>query len=182
MRERRTQRAFSTAGKRVQAAPSYGKTVAVIAGIVFALVLVLLNLFTFTFSVVQYYGDGMEPSLQNRQVLLIRKTGGNERIEEGDIVAFYYNNKALVRRVICTGGKMISVDENGTVSIDGKPVEEPYVQSPSAGQCNISFPYTVPVGQYFVMGDNRAIAMDSRLSEIGTISGDRILGKVVFVF
>lgn len=182
MRERDSQSFLSVAGKRVKAAPSYGKTMAVIAGVVLALILVLVNLFTLAFSVVQYYGDGMEPSLENRQILLIRKTEGNERIEEGDIIAFYYNNKALVRRVICTGGKVISMDDNGVVTVDGERLEEPYILSASAGQCNISFPYNVPVGQYFVMGDNRAVAMDSRLSEIGTISGDRILGKVIFVF
>ncbi len=154
MRERSSRNMISSSGKRVKAAPSYGKTMAVIAGIALALILVLVNLFTFTFSVVQYYGDGMEPSLQNRQILLIRKTDDSGRIEEGDIIAFYYNNKALVRGVICTGGKTISMDQSGTVSIDGKPLEESYILSPSAGQCNISFPYSVPVGQYFVMGDN----------------------------
>lgn len=179
MREKRGQKIVSVTGKRVQAAPSYGKTMLLIAAAALALILVLINLFSFTFSVVQYYGDGMEPSLENRQILLIRKSDGNARVEEGDIIAFYYNNNVLVRRVICTGGRIISMDEKGMVELDGEPLEEPYLSSVSVGQCNISFPYNVPVGQYFVMGDNRAVAMDSRLSEIGTISEDRILGKVI---
>jgi len=181
MREKRRQKIISMTGKRVQAAPSYGKTMALIAGGALVLILVLINLFSFTFSVVQYYGDGMEPSLQNSQILLIRKSDGNARVEEGDIVAFYYNNNVLVRRVICTGGSVLSIDDAGAVTVDGKLLEESYVSSASVGQCNISFPYNVPVGQYFVMGDNRAVAMDSRLSEIGTISRDRILGKVILV-
>ena len=179
MREKRGQKIVSVTGKRVQAAPSYVKTLLLIVGGALALILVLINLFSFTFSVVQYYGDGMEPSLQNRQILLIQKTDEGARVEAGDIVAFYYNNNVLVRRVICTGGSMFSMDDAGTVSVDGTRLEEPYLSSTSVGQCNISFPYNVPVGQYFVMGDNRAVAMDSRLSEIGTISGDRILGKVI---
>lgn len=179
MREKRGQKVVSMTGKRMQAAPSYGKTMVLIAGGALALILVLINLFSFTFSVVQYYGDGMEPTLQNRQILLIRKTDGSAKIEEGDIVAFYYNNNVLVRRVICTGGSILSIDDTGAVTVDGTLLEESYLSSASVGQCNISFPYNVPVGQYFVMGDNRAIAMDSRLSEIGTISGERILGKVI---
>lgn len=176
---RQSVRKFTPAkGKRVKAAPSYGKAALGIAVTALILVVVLVNLFTFVFSIVNYYGNGMEPTLQDRQTLVIRKT---EQVEEGDMIAFYYNNKALVRRVICAGGKMITIDDAGRVTIDGEPLEEPYVEDPSLGQCNLTFPYNVPAGQYFVMGDNREIAMDSRLSEIGTISSDRILGKVIFV-
>ena len=177
--ENNTQKIVSTRGRRVKAAPSYGKTAAAIVAGALVLLLLLLNLFTFVFSVVRYSGDGMEPTLKNRQVLILRKT---DQVEEGDMIAFYYNNKALVRRVICTGGKTISLDRGGAVSIEGEALDEPYISQASLGQCNISFPYNVPVGRYFVMGDNRAIAMDSRLSEIGTISGDRIIGKIIFAF
>jgi len=177
MQERNAQRTVSVRGRRVKAAPSYWKTLLGILGGAFVLILIILNLFTFVFSVVQYYGDGMEPSLENRQLLLIRKT---DRVEAGDIIAFYYNNKALVRRVICTGGEVITIDKGGAVYIDGKQLDEPYVEKPSIGQYNISFPYSVPIGRFFVMGDNREIAMDSRLAEIGPISADRIIGKVVW--
>jgi len=139
--------------------------------------MVLLNLFTHIFSVVRYYGDGMEPALQNRQVLLIRKT---DEARPGDIIAFYYNNKVLVRRVICTGGSVIHMDDAGLVVVDAELLEESYVAAPSLGQCNITFPYSVPMSHYFVMGDNRAIAMDSRLAEIGPIPKDRVLGRVLF--
>ena len=178
MQEREVRRSVSVRGRRVKAAPSYWKTLVGILSGTFVLILIILNLFTFVFSVVQYYGDGMEPSLKNRQILVLRKT---DQVEKGDIVAFYYNNKVLVRRVICTGGEMLTIDKGGNVYIDGKLEEEPYVGDLSMGQCNISFPYNVPIGQFFVMGDNRPVAMDSRLSEIGTISKDRIIGKVLFV-
>lgn len=120
----------------------------------------------------------MEPTLHNNQILIIRKTN---RVGPGDMVACYFNNKVLVRRVICEGGNSISIDETGAIKINNELLDEPYVEAPSLGQCNISFPYTVSVGRYFVMGDNREIAMDSRLSEIGTISADRILGKIILV-
>ena len=116
--------------------------------------------------------------MHNNQILIIRKTN---RVGPGDMVACYFNNKVLVRRVICEGGNSISIDETGAIKINNELLDEPYVEAPSLGQCNISFPYTVSVGRYFVMGDNREIAMDSRLSEIGTISADRILGKIILV-
>lgn len=170
------QKLVSTKGKRALPSPAYGKTAIKVAIIVFVVVVALLNLFTHVFSVVRYYGDGMEPALQNGQILLIRKT---DKAGQGDIIAFYYNNKVLVRRVICTGGSAIDIDTAGLVRINGTPLEEPYVDTPSIGQSNVSYPLHVSIGQYFVMGDNRAIAMDSRLTEIGTIPEDRVLGKVI---
>lgn len=142
-------------------------------------VVVLLNVFTHIFSVVRYYGSGMEPALQDRQVLLVLKT---DQVEQGDITAFYYNNKVLVRRVIAAGGTSLEISDAGVVTVDGMTLAEDYVEDLSFGQCNISFPYTVPYNSFFVMGDNRGIAMDSRLEEIGTIPRGRILGKVIFVF
>ena len=139
--------------------------------------LVLVNLFAQFYSVVRYYGDSMRPSLRNGQVLFVRKT---QEVEEGDVVAFYYNNKILIRRVISMGGDSITIDSSGNVFIDGEELEEPYVENRSIGQCDLDFPYDVPVGQIFLMGDDRVISMDSRLSQIGTISADRLLGKVVF--
>ena len=141
--------------------------------------LVLVNLFAQFYSVVRYYGDSMRPTLKNGQVLFVRKT---QEVEAGDIVAFYYNNKVLIRRVISMGGDTIEIDSSGNVSSDGEALEEPYVENRSIGQCDLDFPYDVPVGQIFLMGDDRVISMDSRLSQIGTVSADRLLGKVVFHF
>ena len=168
-------------GKSKSAAParSYFKILLTLI-IVAALVLViLLNVFTHIFLVVRYYGDSMEPTLNDRQVLLVLKT---DNVSGGDIAALYYNNKVLVRRIIAEGGTSLDIDASGNVSIDGVPLDEPYVENPCTGQCNISFPYTIPFGEYFVMGDNRLISMDSRLEEIGTIPADRIIGKVIFSF
>ena len=140
---------------------------------------ILLNLFTHVFAVVRFYGEGMEPTLKNHQILVILRS---EELDTGDIAAFYYNNKALVRRVIAKDGEMITVRENGSVEINQQLLEEPYVENFSQGQCNLDFPYTVPLEQYFVMGDNRATAMDSRLKEIGTVTKERVIGKVILSF
>ena len=158
---------------------SYKKNVLKVVIVLVVTLTVLLNIFTHVFAVVQYFGNGMEPSLKNGQTLVMRRT---EKVKEGDIVAFYYNNQLLVRRVICEGGKQISIGKDGSVEINNEPLEEPYVEDASIGQCNITFPHTVAPNSYFVMGDNREIAMDSRLKEIGEISEDRILGKVLLSF
>lgn len=140
---------------------------------------IFLNLFTHVLPMVRYYGDGMEPSLSGGQTLLLLKTG---RVSQGDIVAFYYNNSIIVRRVIATEGSQVIVEEDGTVLVNGTPLDEPYVAERSIGQSNQTYPVYVPSGQLFVMGDNRPIAMDSRLSEIGLISTDRVLGKLLLTF
>ena len=155
------------------------KSVFMVVLAVLVAITVLLNLFTHVLAVARYFGDGMEPKLKNGQTLILRRT---ENVKEGDIVAFYYNNQLLVRRVICEGGKQITVNNDGSVEINNELLEEPYVEIPSIGQCNITFPHTVAPNHYFVMGDHRSISMDSRLKEIGEISEDRLLGKVLFAF
>lgn len=137
----------------------------------------LLNLFTFIMPVVKYYGDSMTPTLKDSQILIVNKIA---KIESGDIIAFYYNNKVIVRRVIATGNSQVSIDVFGTVSVNGEELEEKYVENKTLGQSNLDFPYNVPANSYFVLGDNREVAMDSRLTEIGVVTEDRLMGKVVF--
>ncbi len=145
--------------------------------IVIVTVSLLLNLFTFIMPVVKYYGDSMDPTLKDGQILIVNKMA---EVKSGDIIAFYYNNKIIVRRAVVTGNSQVSIDVFGTVSVNGKKLNEPYVKNKTLGQSNLDFPYNVPTNSYFVLGDNRDVAMDSRLSEIGVVTEDRLLGKVVF--
>ncbi len=73
-----------------------------------AAAIILLNLFTHVFQIVRYSGNGMEPNLSSGQILLLKKT---QDVKEGDIIAFFYNNQVLVRRVICRSGKQISKEK-----------------------------------------------------------------------
>jgi len=153
------------------------KTTLKIVVIVIVTVSLLLNLFTFIMPVVKYYGTGMSPTLKDGQILIVNKMS---EVENGDIIAFYYNNKVLVRRVVASGNDQISIDIFGKITVNGKELNEPYLNHKTLGQCNLDFPYNVPSGSFFVLGDNRATSMDSRLVEIGTVSEDRLIGKVVF--
>ncbi|MBR4861381.1 MAG: signal peptidase I [Firmicutes bacterium] len=155
------------------------RTYAIAIILILIILILLMNLFTYVLSVVKYYGDGMEPALKNGDLLIVLRT---KSVEPGDIAAFYYNNQILVRRIMAEGTQQITVETDGSVLVDGQTVEESYLDSPSLGQSNQTYPCYVPEGQFFVMGDNRAEAMDSRLKEIGTIPEDRIMGKVIFAF
>ena len=159
--------------------PAYVHTVFTVIISLFLVAVLLINLFTHVLPIVRYRGDGMEPTLSSGQMLILHKT---EKVEPGDVIAFYFNNKLIVRRVIAVGGSQVTVEENGTVFIDGGELQEPYLTEKTLGQSNQKYPVYVQPGYVFVMGDNRAVSIDSRLSEIGVVSEERILGKVLFVF
>jgi signal peptidase I len=152
-----------------------GKIIAVLLSIV-AVAILLVTIFTQFFPILKYNGTAMEPTLESGQYVMAMKT---DSIEAGDLVAFYYNNSVLVRRVIATEGQQVTVDLFGTVSVDGKEQEEPYASSKTLGQSNQDYPCKVPHNSLFVMGDNRATSMDSRLKEIGAIDKDRLIGKLI---
>ncbi|MCC8045765.1 MAG: signal peptidase I [Clostridiales bacterium] len=127
--------------------------------------------------VLQIYGSSMTPTLTDGNIVISLKVSD---FEQGDILAFYYNNKVLVKRVIATGGQWVSVDEDGNVYVDGKQLDEPYVSELAYGECDIEFPYQVPEGKLFVMGDHRSVSVDSRSSTVGCVASEQIVGKLVF--
>ena len=98
----------------------------------------------------------------------------------GDIVAFYYNNKILLKRVIGTSGDIIDISEDGTVFVNGQALDEPYVNEKAFGECDIELPYQVPDNRIFVMGDHRSVSVDSRSTAVGCIADENVIGKVIF--
>ena len=127
--------------------------------------------------VLQIYGSSMTPTLENGNIVVSIKTN---KFETGEVVAFYYNNKILVKRVIAGPGDWVNLDEQGNVYVNGDLIEEPYLEEKAKGACNIELPYQVPESQYFVMGDHRSVSVDSRNSSIGCVANEQIVGKIVF--
>lgn len=130
---------------------------------------------TLVFPVLQIAGNSMEPSLSDGNIVMLIKT---DNLETGDLCAFYYSNKILIKRIIAGPGDYLWIDEDGTVFLNGEPLDEPYVKEKALGECDIEFPYQVPENSYFMMGDHRQTSIDSRSSVIGCISEDQIVGKI----
>ena len=143
--------------------------------IVVAAVAVLVA--TIWMPVLQIYGASMTPTLNEGDIVVSIK--GSD-FEPGDLVAFYLGNKILVKRCIAGPGQWVNIDEDGNVSVDGKLLEEPYLTEKSFGGSNIELPYQVPDNRYFCMGDHRSTSVDSRHKEIGCVSEEQIVGKIVF--
>lgn len=129
--------------------------------------------------VLQIYGSSMTPTLKDGQIIVSVKTA---QFEPGDIVAFYYNNKILVKRVIAKQGDWIDIKEDGTVYVNEVLLNEPYVEELALGETNIELPYQVPDGRLFVMGDHRSTSVDSRNTAMGCVAEEQIVGKIVFRF
>ena len=127
--------------------------------------------------VLQIYGSSMYPTIQEGQIVVSVK--GADFIQ-GDVIAFYYNNKILVKRMIAGPGSWVDIDKKGNVTVDGQPLDEPYLTEKALGDCNIKLPYQVPDGRYFVMGDHRSTSIDSRNTSVGCVAEEQIVGKIVF--
>ena len=119
----------------------------------------------------------MAPTLEKDEIIFLRQT---KEVEKGDVIGFYYGGRVLLKRVIAGGGDYIEIDNEGNVYVNDKKLEEPYLMGQSLGKCELDFPYQVPEGMLFVLGDNRAVSMDSRIKAIGCVEKDQIVGKVVF--
>ena len=127
--------------------------------------------------VLQIYGTSMAPTLSEGNIVVSVK---GTKFETGDVVAFYYNNKILVKRVIANSGEWVDIDEDGTVYVNNAKIDEPYIVQKAYGETNIELPYQVPDARIFVMGDNRDASIDSRNTSVGCVSDEQIVGKIIF--
>ena len=127
--------------------------------------------------VLQIYGSSMTPTLSEGEIVVSVK--GTE-MKTGDIVAFYYNNNVLIKRVIAQPGDWVNITEDGTVFVNNEVIDEPYLTEKAFGECNIQLPYQVPDSRIFVMGDHRSVSIDSRNTAVGCVADEQIVGKIVF--
>ena len=126
--------------------------------------------------VLQIYGSSMTPTLGEGDIVVSIKS---KEYETGDIIAFYYNNKILIKRVIASSGDWVDIKEDGTVYVNGQELDEPYLSEKALGECDIELPYQVPESRIFVMGDHRSISVDSRSKSVGCVAEEQIVGKLV---
>lgn len=156
------------------------RAIAVTRSTVYALVVVAavaVLAATLFMPVFRIYGSSMNPTFTEGDFVVAAKGAA---LEQGDPVVFYYENKVLVKRFIASAGQWVDVDDSGNVYVDGKKLDEPYVQELAKGECDIELPYQVPDGRIFVLGDNRATSVDSRSTSVGCVSEEQLVGKIVF--
>lgn len=159
-----------------------------------AIICVVL-VFSFFFRVATISGNSMLNTLHNGDKVII--TNLNYEPRQGDIVVVSRNiensaegesesQEPIIKRVIAVGGQTVDIDfEKGIVYVDGTPLKENYLGSPTNKSGDVEFPIYVPKGHIFILGDNRMDSLDSRFSVIGKggiVDNRYVLGHAVFRF
>lgn len=163
--------------KKEQYRRSYSK---VLRSTVFSLIVVAATavlVAVLVLPVLQISGTSMTEALNDGDIVVAINS---KSFQTGDVIAFYYNNNTLVKRVIANAGDWVDIDEDGNVFVNEELIEEPYVTEKALGECDIEMPYQVPDGKCFVMGDHRATSIDSRNTAVGCVERDMIVGRIVF--
>lgn len=163
--------------KRLRRANSYKKAFRSTIGTLVVVAAIAVLVATLMLPVLRIYGSSMSPTLIDGDIVVSIKSTD---FKQGETIAFYYNNKILVKRVIAMPGDWVNIDEDGYVYINDELLDEPYIVERAVGECDIELPYQVPDGRLFVMGDHRSVSVDSRSSTIGCIPEEQIVGKLVF--
>ncbi|MCR5669926.1 MAG: signal peptidase I [Butyrivibrio sp.] len=163
--------------KRVNNKKEYRKVLrnTLIVVVVVAALAVLVSSFFVT--VLKVTGDSMTPTLETGDIVIAQN---QSTFEPGDLLAFYYNNKVLVKRVLGSPGDWVNIDSEGDVYVNGVLVEEPYASEKSLDPTDIEFPFQVPENRFFVLGDHRNVSIDSRSSVVGCVTREQLIGKVIF--
>lgn len=163
--------------KRLQYNKRYSSTLKSTVAVLIVVAALAILVATLWMPVFRIYGTSMSPALQEGEFVIAIKSND---LKTGDICALWYGNKLLVKRVIAGPGSWVDIDKDGNVSVDGKVLDEPYLQEKAFGDCDIELPMQVPDARWFVMGDNRATSADSRNATVGCISEEYIVGRIEF--
>lgn len=169
--------ALETEIKRVRYRKKYWQILCSTIGTLLVVAAIAVLVSTLALPVLSIHGTSMQPTLIDDDIVIAARSSN---FQTGDLIAFYYNNKILIKRVIATSGQWVDIDEDGNVYVDDAMIDEPYLPEKSYGDCDITLPYQVPESRVFVMGDNRKISVDSRSTMIGCVSEEQIVGKLLF--
>ena len=163
--------------KRLRYQRKYRRTLKSTVSILIVVAALAILVATLWMPVLQIYGTSMTPTLTDGDIIFTVKT---QKFDSGDIVAFYYNNKILVKRVIAESGDWVNIDADGTVYVNDVALKEPYLDEKALGDIDIQLPYQVPDGKVFVLGDHRATSVDSRNTAVGCVGQEQIVGRILF--
>lgn len=162
--------------KYKRAESAYDFMSSVVSAVLFVAVILV-----FFFRIATVNGQSMEPTLSDRDRLLL--TTAPSSYKYGDIVVIHREGlESLVKRVIATPGDKLDIDfEKGIVTVNGTVLDESYIAEPTYLSYTDGpvFPFVVPQGYYFCMGDNRNNSLDSRSASVGLINEQYIIGRMV---
>ena len=161
--------------KRIRRKAYYRQTLRSTISVLIVVAAVAVLIATLFLPILQVSGDSMSPTLEHDEIVVLLKT---KSYDQGDLIAFYYQGKILLKRVIALPEDEVVIDAEGTVYVNEAQLEEPYVTEKSLGDCDLEFPFKVPGTGYFVLGDCRSNSVDSRNSVIGAVTPDDIIGRV----
>jgi len=167
---------FEKEMKRLKYKQNFRNSVKSTVSALITIVAVAVILSTMLIPVLRVTGTSMTPTLQDDEYVLCSKVS---TVKQGDIIAFYYNNRILLKRVIGVSGDVIDISDDGTVTLNDKVLDEPYISEKAMGECDIELPYQVPENRLFVMGDHRSVSVDSRSTSVGCVAEENIVGKVM---
>lgn len=131
----------------------------------------------FVFAMVQVSGSSMVPTLHDKERLVITKLFYQPKAKDIVVIKSYALGKHIIKRVIAVPGDTVDIHpDTGDVLVNGEVLDEPYIQEKlrSAGHA-LSYPFEVPEGYVFVMGDNRNNSQDSR--SLGLIAYEDVVGR-----
>ena len=166
---------IDTERKRIRRGIYYRKALSGTVSVLIVVAAIAVLIATLFLPILQISGDSMSPTLNHDEIVVLIKT---QDFDRGELIAFYYQGKILLKRVIALPDDIVVIDGDGNVFVNEERLIEPYVTERSLGNCDLDFPYTVPGDGYFVMGDQRTNSVDSRNSVIGSITREDIIGKV----
>ncbi len=148
-------------------------------------------IFTFVYIVPNYVlqrtiveGPSMQHALEDGDQLMVEKLSTLfDRLKRYDVIVFYPQgdeslHEYYVKRIIGLPGETVQIVDQ-TIFIDGEPISENYASSPFLDAGLASEPILLGEDEYFVLGDNRSISLDSRYSSVGVVKRSYIGGKVL---
>ena len=143
-----------------------------------AIITAFFLLFTFVFGITRYQEASMYPAIKDGDLVVFYRHASGHYLFQ-DVVALRLEGETQFMRVVATAGDTVDITE-GRLLINGAPQQEIGIfQETERFQVGVDFPLTVPEGQVFVLGDNRAESIDSRI--YGCVEIEDIMGKVMMV-
>lgn len=140
-------------------------------------IVVIFVMFRFVIGISVVGGDSMMPTLQDGEFTVYLRIV--PEYKAGDIVSMRVpSGEFYVKRVVAAAGDVIDL-RNGNVYVNGSPLEDDIGAGETVRESKaVIYPYRVSADSVFVLGDHRAVSLDSRL--FGEVNRRQIKGKIIF--